>query len=118
MWAAACLAPGLAAAPATAQKKPNIVFIMGDDVGWFNIGAYYRGMMAGKPPNLDRLASEGMIFTMPILVNLKLDPFERTGLTGSLNYYNWFVYQFWRFVQQVVAEYGKTFIEYPPMQKR
>jgi arylsulfatase len=56
---------------------------------------------------------------MPILVNLKLDPFERTGLTGSLNYYNWFVYQFWRFVfvQQMVAEYGKTFIEYPPMQK-
>src|SRR5437762_6219477 len=51
------------AAPAAAQKKPNIVFIMGDDVGWFNIGAYHRGMMAGKTPNLDRLASEGMLFT-------------------------------------------------------
>ena len=29
-------------------KKPNIVVIMGDDVGWFNIGAYHRGMMAGQ----------------------------------------------------------------------
>src|SRR6201997_4606899 len=44
-------------------KKPNIVFIMGDDVGWFNIGAYHRGMMSGKTPNLDRLASQGMLFT-------------------------------------------------------
>ena len=44
-------------------KKPNIVVIMGDDVGWFNIGAYHRGMMAGKTPNLDRLAAQGMIFT-------------------------------------------------------
>jgi arylsulfatase len=53
----------LAMAPVAAQQKPNIVFIMGDDIGWFNIGAYHRGMMAGKTPNLDRLASEGMLFT-------------------------------------------------------
>ena len=44
-------------------KKPNIIFIMGDDVGWFNIGAYHQGIMAGKTPNLDRLAAEGMRFT-------------------------------------------------------
>ncbi|AKU99142.1 Choline-sulfatase [Labilithrix luteola] len=44
-------------------RPPNIVFIMGDDIGWFNIGAYHRGMMAGRTPNIDRLASEGMIFT-------------------------------------------------------
>ena len=44
-------------------KKPNIVVIMGDDVGWFNIGAYHRGMMAGRTPNLDRLAAQGMLFT-------------------------------------------------------
>lgn len=54
--------------PASAQKpagaqKPNIVFIMGDDIGWFNIGAYHRGIMAGRTPNLDRLAAEGMLFT-------------------------------------------------------
>jgi len=46
-----------------ADKKPNVVFIMGDDVGWFNIGAYHQGMMAGRTPNLDRLAKEGMRFT-------------------------------------------------------
>ena len=52
----------LAAGPASAQK-PNIVVIMGDDIGWFNIGAYHQGMMAGRTPNLDRLAAEGMRFT-------------------------------------------------------
>jgi arylsulfatase len=44
-------------------KKPNIVFIMGDDIGMWNIGAYSRGMMAGRTPNLDKLAKEGMLFT-------------------------------------------------------
>src|SRR5262245_60276135 len=44
-------------------KKPNIVFIMGDDIGIWNIGAYHRGMSSGKTPNLDRLASQGMLFT-------------------------------------------------------
>src|SRR4051812_25824359 len=44
-------------------QRPNIVFIMGDDVGWFNVGAYHRGMMSGKTPNLDKLAAEGMLFT-------------------------------------------------------
>jgi hypothetical protein len=46
--------------PALAQesaKKPNILFIMGDDVGWFNIGAYHRGIMSGKTPNLDKLTA-------------------------------------------------------------
>jgi arylsulfatase A-like enzyme len=51
--------PAFAADP----QKPNIIFIMGDDVGWFNIGAYHQGMMAGRTPNLDRLGSEGMRFT-------------------------------------------------------
>ncbi len=50
--------------PATAQeKKPNIIFIMGDDIGWFNIGAYHQGIMAGRTPNLDKIASEGIRFT-------------------------------------------------------
>jgi arylsulfatase A-like enzyme len=44
-------------------KKPNILFIMGDDIGWFQIGAYHRGMMSGKTPNLDKLAAQGMLFT-------------------------------------------------------
>ena len=46
-----------------ADKKPNILFIMGDDIGIWNIGAYHRGMMAGRTPNLDKLAKEGMLFT-------------------------------------------------------
>jgi arylsulfatase A-like enzyme len=46
-----------------AGGKPNILVIMGDDVGWFNIGAYHQGLMSGRTPNLDRLASEGMRFT-------------------------------------------------------
>jgi len=46
-----------------ADKKPNILFIMGDDVGWFNIGAYHQGIMSGKTPNIDRIAKEGMRFT-------------------------------------------------------
>src|SRR6201747_3249562 len=46
-----------------ADKKPNIVVIMGDDIGMWNIGAYHRGMMAGRTPNLDKLAKEGMLFT-------------------------------------------------------
>ena len=45
------------------SKAPNILVIMGDDVGWFNIGAYHQGIMSGKTPNLDRLASQGMRFT-------------------------------------------------------
>ncbi len=52
-----------AASPAAAQQKPNIIMIMGDDIGWFNVGAYHQGIMAGRTPNLDRLAAEGMRFT-------------------------------------------------------
>jgi arylsulfatase len=50
--------------PASAQQqRPNMIVIMGDDIGWFNIGAYNQGMMSGRTPNLDRLAAEGMRFT-------------------------------------------------------
>jgi arylsulfatase A-like enzyme len=56
-------AAGAANAQAPQQQRPNIVFIMGDDVGWFNIGAYHQGIMSGKTPNLDKLASQGMRFT-------------------------------------------------------
>lgn len=57
----------IAGAPVIAHaqqaQKPNIVFIMADDIGWFNIGVYNQGMMAGRTPNLDKLASQGMRFT-------------------------------------------------------
>lgn len=44
-------------------SPPNIIVIMGDDVGWFNIGAYNQGMMAVRTPHLDQLAAEGTRFT-------------------------------------------------------
>ena len=59
---------GATSTPAVAQQqqqqqRPNIVVIMGDDIGIWNIGAYHRGMMAGRTPNLDKIAAEGMLFT-------------------------------------------------------
>ena len=47
----------------TPAKKPNIVVIMADDVGIWNISAYHRGMMGGRTPNIDRIAKEGALFT-------------------------------------------------------
>jgi len=46
-----------------AAKKPNILFIMGDDIGWFNISAYNLGIMGYRTPNIDRIAKEGALFT-------------------------------------------------------
>jgi arylsulfatase len=51
------------AQPAPSGQQPNIIVIMGDDIGWSNIGVYNQGIMAGRTPNLDRMASEGMRFT-------------------------------------------------------
>jgi len=55
-----CLSAGTAVA---AGGKPNILVIMTDDVGVWNISAYHRGMMGGSTPNIDRIASEGALFT-------------------------------------------------------
>jgi arylsulfatase len=46
-----------------AAKKPNILIIWGDDIGWFNISAYNHGIMGYKTPNIDRIAKEGAMFT-------------------------------------------------------
>jgi arylsulfatase len=62
-WAAPLIAALVAVSAQAADKKPNIVVIMGDDIGMWNIGAYSRGLMAGHTPNLDKLGKEGMIFT-------------------------------------------------------
>ena len=43
--------------------KPNILVIMGDDIGCWNISAYNRGMMGYRTPNIDRIAGEGALFT-------------------------------------------------------
>jgi arylsulfatase len=58
------LVAAFATGPAEAQeKKPNILFIMGDDIGWMQVGAYHRGIGLGETPNIDRLAKEGGMFT-------------------------------------------------------
>ncbi len=46
-----------------ADKKPNILVMFGDDIGWFNISAYNHGIMGYKTPNIDRIAKEGAMFT-------------------------------------------------------
>jgi arylsulfatase A-like enzyme len=52
-----------AAAPTqAADKKPNILFIMGDDIGIMQPSCYHRGLMVGETPNIDRIANEGGIF--------------------------------------------------------
>jgi arylsulfatase len=56
---------------------------------------------------------------VPILTNLRLDPYERAGFATAFQYFDWFKFAFWRFVfvQEVVMKFGETFIEYPPVQK-
>ena len=59
---AATTMPTLAHAQAPPQK-PNILVMFGDDVGYWNVSAYNRGMMGYRTPNIDRIAKEGAIFT-------------------------------------------------------
>ncbi|MDF2995786.1 MAG: arsA2 [Xanthobacteraceae bacterium] len=72
-WASTALAGAItiaaaagAAQPAQAQgtpAKPNILFIMGDDIGWMQPSIYHRGLMVGETPNIDRIGREGAYFT-------------------------------------------------------
>ncbi len=57
------LLPLLATTALAQSQKPNILVIWGDDIGMWNISAYHRGMMGGSTPNIDRIASEGALFT-------------------------------------------------------
>src|SRR5262249_23812246 len=53
----------MTAASAQQQQKPNILFIMGDDIGWMQPSIYHRGLMVGETPNIDRIGNEGAMFT-------------------------------------------------------
>src|SRR5262245_13008060 len=59
-----CTATTIASIPASAQQgqKPNILFIMGDDIGWMQPSIYHRGLMVGETPNIDRIGNEGALF--------------------------------------------------------
>ena len=68
LWLGLCA--GIAAVTATSfsasaqqPQKPNILFIMGDDIGLMNVGVYHRGWALGETPNIDRIAHEGGTFT-------------------------------------------------------
>ncbi len=66
LMAAALALLGLAATAGVTSaqdKKPNIVVIWGDDIGWSNPSAYHHGMMGSRTPNIDRVANEGARFT-------------------------------------------------------
>jgi arylsulfatase A-like enzyme len=61
--AALCTVTTMASIPASAQgQKPNILFIMGDDIGWMQPSIYHRGLMVGETPNIDRIGNEGALF--------------------------------------------------------
>ena len=49
-------------AAAQEAKKPNIMFIMGDDIGWMQPSIYHRGLMVGETPNIDKIGHEGAMF--------------------------------------------------------
>jgi arylsulfatase len=64
LWAGVLACFAVAAWPAAAQQqqKPNILFIMGDDIGWMQPRIYHRGLMVGETPNIDKIGNEGAIF--------------------------------------------------------
>ena len=62
VFAVGLAAVGLAVPAAAQEKKPNILFIMGDDIGWMQPSIYHRGLMVGETPNIDRIGQEGAIF--------------------------------------------------------
>ena len=97
------------------SKRQEIYYFAETNLGAIRIGDYkYRfidqptGWLGGT-----------VKVDWPLLTNLRLDPFERTGITGSMEYANWYIYEFWRyvFVQEQVAKTAQTFIDFPPMQK-
>ena len=59
---AAVTVTSMPAAAQQQQAKPNILFIMGDDIGWMQPSIYHRGLMVGETPNIDRTGNEGAIF--------------------------------------------------------
>src|SRR5499433_3399316 len=61
-WVAAVCATFVAVSAMAQDKKPNILFIMGDDIGIMQPSIYHRGWMVGETPNIDRIGNEGGIF--------------------------------------------------------
>ena len=73
---------------ASAADKPNILVIMADDVGWSGLGSYHQGVKSIRTPNLDQLASEGMLFRKCYVTNALCGPSRATVLTGKYGHLN------------------------------
>ena len=75
-----------ASTPASAQQqqKPNILFIMGDDIGWMQPSIYHRGLAVGETPNIDRIGNEGAIF-MTYVRRCRAAPPGRTAFFTGMN---------------------------------
>ena len=98
------------------SKRNEIFYFAETTLGAVRIGDYkYR--FIDQP---DGWLGNTVQVDWPILSNLRLDPFERTLSPDAVSMYfaNWFTYEFWRFVfvQQEVAKFGETFVDFPPMQ--
>src|SRR6478735_3629057 len=63
------LCGGLRPADAQQPQKPNILFIMGDDIGWMQPSIYHQGLMVGETPNIDRIGLEGAKFLIDLGYN-------------------------------------------------
>jgi len=132
----------VSASPASAQaKKPNILVIFGDDIGYSNISAYNMGVMGYRTPNIDRVAQQGAIFTdyyafleqrargldvwrdplivlrVPLIEDLRADPYERAPIEAS-DYDHWMIDRVYLLVpaQALVGKFLMTFKEFPPRQ--
>src|SRR5512136_1308169 len=76
----ACVLALLAGVPTTAAEKPNIIFILADDLGYGELGCYGQKMV--KTPSLDRLAAEGMRFTQFYAGSTVCAPSRAVLMTG------------------------------------
>ncbi len=80
------LAPGCRYAPTSdrpqpSKRSPNIIFILGDDLGWAELGCY--GNTFNETPNLDKLAGDGMRFTTAYAAAPVCSPFRAALMTGQ-----------------------------------
>jgi hypothetical protein len=61
--------------PSAQEKKPNLQFIIGDDIGWMRPSIYHGGLIVGRTPNIDRIGNEGGIFmfsrSSPLRVSIR-----------------------------------------------
>ncbi len=63
VWTMLAGGSAIANAQTATTSKPNILFIMGDDIGWMQPSIYHRGLMVGRTPNIDRIGNDGALFT-------------------------------------------------------